>query len=146
MSVMLYKNGGKHKFHGGDFSYIIVDELEVDRALEEGWTLTTTEAKEAAKPETERGSKTIIESYEKDKNVVDDSSETELKTLCDSMDIRCTNKNEIKEHLRNHVPLKDTNQPTREELKTKATELEISFDSKISTKKLGELVSKKLAE
>ena len=47
MSVMLYKEGGKHKLHGGNFDYTIVDELEVDQALEDGWFKTTTEAKEA---------------------------------------------------------------------------------------------------
>jgi hypothetical protein len=94
---MLYKEGGPHKFHGGNFDYIIVDELEVDKALEDGWFLTTPEAKEAKKTK-------VIESKI------------------------------------------DTDQPTRDELKIKAKELEISFDSKISTKKLGELVSKKLAE
>ena len=47
---MLYKEGGPHKFHGGNFDYIIVDELEVDKSLEDGWFLTTTEAKEAGEP------------------------------------------------------------------------------------------------
>jgi hypothetical protein len=44
MTVMLYKSPGPHKFHGGDFDYIVVDEADVDVCLAEGWALTTTEA------------------------------------------------------------------------------------------------------
>ena len=45
---MLYKHGGKHKIHGDDFSFIIVDADEdgaIEDALSKGWHLTTTEAK-----------------------------------------------------------------------------------------------------
>ena len=45
---MLYKHGGKHKIHGDNFSYIIVDADEdgaIEDALSKGWHLATTEAK-----------------------------------------------------------------------------------------------------
>lgn len=47
-NTMLYKHGGKHKIHGDDFSFIIVDADEdgaIEDALSKGWHLTTTEAK-----------------------------------------------------------------------------------------------------
>ena len=47
-NTMLYKHGGKHKIHGDNFSFIIVDADEdgvVEDALSNGWHLTTTEAK-----------------------------------------------------------------------------------------------------
>lgn len=47
-NTMLYKHGGKHKIHGDDFSYIIVDadkDGAIEDALSKGWHLTTTEAK-----------------------------------------------------------------------------------------------------
>lgn len=46
MSVMLYKHPGKHELHGDKFDYIVVDELEVDKALNDGWYKTTPEALE----------------------------------------------------------------------------------------------------
>ena len=49
MTVMLYKSPGPHKFHGGDFDYIIVDEADVDARVAEGWALTTTEASDKPK-------------------------------------------------------------------------------------------------
>lgn len=59
MTVMLYKTPGPHKFHGGDFDYIIVDEVNVDASLVDGWFLTTDEAKEAPAPK--RGRKPKVE-------------------------------------------------------------------------------------
>lgn len=47
-NTMLYKHGGKHKIHGDNFSFIIVDANEdgaIEDALSKGWHLTTTEAK-----------------------------------------------------------------------------------------------------
>ena len=47
-NTMLYKHGGKHKIHGDNFSFIIVDADEdgaIEEALSKGWHLTTTEAK-----------------------------------------------------------------------------------------------------
>lgn len=47
-NTMLYKHGGKHKIHGDNFSYTIVDADEdgaIEDALSKGWHLTTTEAK-----------------------------------------------------------------------------------------------------
>jgi hypothetical protein len=41
---MLYKHPGQHKMHGDKFDYIVVDELEVDKALNDGWYKTTPEA------------------------------------------------------------------------------------------------------
>jgi hypothetical protein len=49
MTVMLYKSPGPHKFHGGDFDYIVVDEADVDASIADGWALTTTEASEKPK-------------------------------------------------------------------------------------------------
>ena len=46
MSQMLYRYPGPHKLHGDNFDYIIVDESEIEETIEEGWFLTTTEAKE----------------------------------------------------------------------------------------------------
>ena len=57
MTVMLYKSPGPHKFHGGDFDYIVVDEADVDVSISEGWALTTIEASEKPK----RGRKPKVE-------------------------------------------------------------------------------------
>jgi len=47
---MLYKAGGTEEIHGGRFSTLIVDnDDELDAALAEGWSMTTTEALEASK-------------------------------------------------------------------------------------------------
>lgn len=47
MTTMLYKCPGPHDIHGGNFDYIIVDDDQIDDALEDGWHLTTPEAKQA---------------------------------------------------------------------------------------------------
>ena len=57
MTVMPYKSQGPHKFHGGDFDYIVVEEADVDARVAEGWALTTTEASEKPK----RGRKPKVE-------------------------------------------------------------------------------------
>ena len=57
MTVMLYKSPGPHKFHGGDFDYIVVEEADVAACVAEGWTLTTTEASDKPK----RGRKPKVE-------------------------------------------------------------------------------------
>ena len=44
---MLYKAGGVEEIHGGLFTTLIIDEAtpgELERALKEGWALTTQEA------------------------------------------------------------------------------------------------------
>lgn len=48
---MLYKYPGPHEIHGDNFDYVIVDDTEeaVAEAIGEGWSLTTTEAKEGIK-------------------------------------------------------------------------------------------------
>ena len=46
--TMLYKSPGPHEIHGGKFDYTIFDEDEVEQAIADGWSLTTTEAKEVA--------------------------------------------------------------------------------------------------
>lgn len=54
--TMLYKSGGKHKIHGGNFDYKIVDadnEEEFDAALSDGWLKTTIEAAESKSLKTE---------------------------------------------------------------------------------------------
>lgn len=45
---MLYRHGGPHEIHGGRYSYVIVPESEVKANLDDGWYLTTGEAKAAA--------------------------------------------------------------------------------------------------
>jgi hypothetical protein len=45
MTVMLYKHPGKHKLHGDFFDHIIVDELDVESKLSEGWSINTADAK-----------------------------------------------------------------------------------------------------
>jgi hypothetical protein len=57
MTVMLYKSPGPHKFHGGDFDYIVVEEADVAACVAEGWALTTTEASDKPK----RGRKPKVE-------------------------------------------------------------------------------------
>jgi len=57
MTVMLYKSPGPHKFHGGDFDYIVVEEADVAARVAEGWALTTTEANDKPK----RGRKPKVE-------------------------------------------------------------------------------------
>ncbi len=117
MSVMLYKEGGPHKFHGGNFDYIIVDELEVDKSLNDGWFKTTPEATKANKP------KKAIKPPK--------------------------NEEEIKEHLKNHPPIENTEinaAPSREELEAKAKELNIKFPANIKDKTLLSKINKALAE
>jgi hypothetical protein len=48
--TMLYKHPGSHEIHGGKFDYLIVDSDsgELSDALDSGWFLTTTEAKDAS--------------------------------------------------------------------------------------------------
>lgn len=45
MTVMLYKYPGIHDIHDDKFDYIVVDEVDVRKALDDGWFLTTDEAK-----------------------------------------------------------------------------------------------------
>jgi len=44
---MLYKFPGKHDIHGDKFDYIVVkyNNEEIEKAISEGWALTTDEAK-----------------------------------------------------------------------------------------------------
>jgi predicted amino acid-binding ACT domain protein len=43
--TMLYKHPGQHEIHGSNFDYIIVDEVDIEQAIKDGWFLTTDEAK-----------------------------------------------------------------------------------------------------
>jgi len=43
--TMLYKHPGKHEIHGSTFDYIIVDEVDIEQAIKNGWFLNTDEAK-----------------------------------------------------------------------------------------------------
>lgn len=53
---MLYKAGGAEEIHGGKFTTLIVhDADEQEAALAGGWSLTTPEALEAAKPKAPEG-------------------------------------------------------------------------------------------
>jgi hypothetical protein len=45
--TMLYKCPGPHPIHGGFYDTTIVDASEIDKALSEGWYLTTPDAKAA---------------------------------------------------------------------------------------------------
>jgi hypothetical protein len=48
---MLYKLGGDFEYEGEFYTYTIVNDDEIMRALSEGWALTTSDAiKEAGKP------------------------------------------------------------------------------------------------
>ncbi len=47
--TMVYKHPGPHKIHGNKFDYSVVEDIE--RALKDGWFLTTPEALEAGQPE-----------------------------------------------------------------------------------------------
>lgn len=46
MSRMLYKHPGKHPMHGDFFDYVVIEEDEIEAHLEEGWSMTTHEAKD----------------------------------------------------------------------------------------------------
>jgi hypothetical protein len=53
-ATMVYKYPGSHEMHGGNFDYKIVDasvEGELEKAQEEGWSLTTPDAKAKAEAE-----------------------------------------------------------------------------------------------
>lgn len=53
---MLYKAGGPEEIHGGRFSTLIVhNDDDLDAALAGGWSMTTPEAIEAAKPPAVQG-------------------------------------------------------------------------------------------
>lgn len=43
--TMLYKHPGKHEIHESSFDYIIVDDVDIEQAIKDGWFLTTDEAK-----------------------------------------------------------------------------------------------------
>lgn len=45
--TMLYRAPGPHKLHGHDVEYVVVDAVDVDGKLGEGWFRTPTEAGEA---------------------------------------------------------------------------------------------------
>lgn len=47
--TMLYKHPGPHKIHSNMFDYCIVEDIE--KALKDGWFLTTPEALKAAESE-----------------------------------------------------------------------------------------------
>lgn len=73
MSVMLYKHGGKHKLHGDNFDYIVVDEEDVDSNLSKGWYTTTTEAAENKKSKRGRPPmKEVVSDLLGGNNVVDE--------------------------------------------------------------------------
>jgi hypothetical protein len=47
--TMLYKAGGSFEYEGNFYTYIIVDDCNLDNYLNDGWFLTTTEASENLK-------------------------------------------------------------------------------------------------
>lgn len=60
-ATMVYKYPGPHEMHGGSFDYKIVDagvEGGLDKAQEEGWSLTTTDAKVKAEADAATAAKT----------------------------------------------------------------------------------------
>lgn len=50
-TTMLYRCPGPHQIHGGQFDYVIVDDEQIEAKLDEGWHLTTPEAKAAHEEE-----------------------------------------------------------------------------------------------
>lgn len=44
-TTMLYKHPGLHDIHGGKFDYLIVNDEDIEAAINDGWALTTDEAK-----------------------------------------------------------------------------------------------------
>jgi hypothetical protein len=53
---MVYKAGGTEEIHGGKFStHIVHDAAQLDAALAGGWSKTTAEALDAAKPKASTG-------------------------------------------------------------------------------------------
>lgn len=139
---MLYKDGGKHKIHGGNFDYTIVKESEVDIALNDGWFLTTSEAKKA-------GEKTIpkanIEDDDKplsksDKDLLDGEFE-KLKKAREDFEKEKEEFEASKENLENAEK-----SLSREELEAKAEELNIKFPSNIKDETLLEKINKALQE
>lgn len=51
--TMLYKHPGPHEIHGSHFDYVIVDAGEdgqLEKAIADGWSLTTPEALQKAGP------------------------------------------------------------------------------------------------
>lgn len=47
--TMLYKHGGAFPYEGEFFTYTIVNDDDIEQALSDGWSLTTTEAIALAK-------------------------------------------------------------------------------------------------
>ncbi len=47
-TTMVYKHPGKHQIHGDKFDYLVVADSHVEEALDDGWSLTTPEAKAKA--------------------------------------------------------------------------------------------------
>lgn len=44
-TTMLYKYPGAHEIHGDKFDFVIADDVDVEYAIKDGWSLTTPEAK-----------------------------------------------------------------------------------------------------
>ena len=61
-STMLYKKDGSNPIHGGMFDYIIVDSEDIQKAIAEGWHLTTSEAIEEKKEQSRSDLEVIAES------------------------------------------------------------------------------------
>ncbi len=76
-NTMLYKHPGPHKIHGSDFDYIVVPAEEVEKHLDEGWSRTTTGAKELA--QFAEDEKSRIEKEEREK------AEAEEKAKADAL-------------------------------------------------------------
>ena len=126
-ATMVYKCPGPHEIHGDHFDYKIVDADEegaIDQAIEDGWHLTTDEAKgKVIDPATERAFP---------------DSDTDFRTIAEvDADIKLENK--VLGHNENDAP------PTREELEIKAKELGITVHSNMKDATIAKKIEETLA-
>lgn len=81
---MVYKYPGLHEIHGSNFDYLIIDEdVEgaLDEALEDGWSLTTDEAREVHLKSTSDSISSESNGNASDDSIVDDNAPPTRKEL-----------------------------------------------------------------
>jgi hypothetical protein len=114
--TMVYKAPGVHAIHGGHFDHQVVDDEKLDKALADGWHLTTTEAKAAHD-----------EKLKADADAAEEAADA--KRLADAKAL---------------VDAHGTKGPTRAELEQKADELGLVYNKLLGDKKLAALIDEKL--
>jgi hypothetical protein len=135
--MMLYKSPGIHKKpSGGTYNYIgISTQAEFDEKISSGWFVSSADAIIAAGDNANGKDRKALKRPLKATRKPKDSKPLGWKE-------------EAKEakHSESEGDQDINNEPTREELEFKATELGIRFDGRTKNKKLGQLIKEKLEQ